>query len=242
MRVTRSTVLILSSNAAFARELAAEWPTEADTPEFTVLEQGLFCELEGASYDLAIADATSSSSSRSELKATLVTTGKPAILVHAERAVSSWPQPDFGKGANAVIELSCELRDGRREEERPAWPRMAALLGREILRRRLAEGRAREAESALDTAHAEAMLGRYVVEMRHNINNALTSVLGNAELLALEAGLPAKALSQAETILNMALRMHEVFRRFASLQEELAMAARQSGKEAANARWVASGK
>ena len=39
-----------------------------------------------------------------------------------------------------------------------------------------------------------------MVEMRTNINNALTTVLGNAELLALEPGLPATVLAQAERI------------------------------------------
>jgi signal transduction histidine kinase len=240
MRVTRPTVLILSSNPAFAREVAAAWPAAADPPEFTVLEQGLFREVAGARYDLAIADATSSN--RSELKAALVSSGKPAILVNSERTVSSWPQQELAQASTSVIELSSELRSGRREDEKPAWPSIAGLLGREILRRRQAEERVHEAESISDASQAEATLGRYVAEMRHNINNALTSLLGNAELLTLEAELPGTVLTQAETILNMSRRLHEVFRRFASLQEELAMAARQSGRDGSKARSAASGK
>jgi len=38
-----------------------------------------------------------------------------------------------------------------------------------------------------------------MVEMYHTVNNALTSVLGNAELLLLEPGLPAPILAQADT-------------------------------------------
>ena len=34
----------------------------------------------------------------------------------------------------------------------------------------------------------EAALGRYMLEVRHAFNNALTSVLGNSELLLLESG------------------------------------------------------
>ena len=70
------------------------------------------------------------------------------------------------------------------------WPDMVGLIGREILRRRNAESRASEAEKTSAAAQAEATLGRYMVEMRTNINNALTTVLGNAELLVHEPGLP----------------------------------------------------
>ena len=57
----------------------------------------------------------------------------------------------------------------------------------------------RESEQARTAAEAEATLGRYMSEMRTTVNNALTSVLGNAELLLLEPGLPAAVLAQADT-------------------------------------------
>jgi signal transduction histidine kinase len=113
---------------------------------------------------------------------------------------------------------------------------LAGLLGREVLGRTRAEACAREAESRCEAAEADAILGRYMIEMRHNVNNALTSILGNAELLALEPGLPARALAQADTIRNMALRLHEVFKRFSSIEKELSVAARETGKKAAPAR------
>jgi hypothetical protein len=71
--------------------------------------------------------------------------------------------------------------------------------------------------------------------MRTNVNNALTTVLGNAELLVLEPGLPANVLAQVDTIRNMALRMHEVFQRLYSLEKELTVVARESGKKAMSA-------
>jgi hypothetical protein len=112
---------------------------------------------------------------------------------------------------------------------------MAGLIGREILRRRQAESHAREAEKMCAAAQSEATLGRYMLEMRTNVNNALTTVLGNAELLVLEPGLPATVLAQADTIRNMALRLHEVFQRFSSIEKELTVAARESGKKATHA-------
>lgn len=61
-----------------------------------------------------------------------------------------------------------------------------------------------------------------MLDMRHSLNNALTSVLGNSELLLLEPGsLSANARAQIETIRNMALRMNEVLQRFSSLEKEL---------------------
>ena len=227
MRLTRPTVLILSTNPAFAREIAAHWPADPNRPEFTVLEHRLFGEFAGSNYDLAIADAASSET-RSGLRQALATAGKPAILVHAEASHGSSLQPQFTNSHDPVIELSGRLM----QDEKPIWPTMAALLGREILRRTQAEVRARDAETVCEAAQSEAALGRYIAEMRHNVNNALTSVLGNAELLTLETGLPANVLTQAETILNMALRLHEVFRRLASLEKELSVSARQPGKPA----------
>ncbi len=80
-----------------------------------------------------------------------------------------------------------------------------------------------------------------MIEMRTNVNNALTTVLGNAELMVQEPGLPANVLAEADTIRNMALRLHEVFQRFSSLEKELRIekelsgAVRESGKKAAHA-------
>jgi signal transduction histidine kinase len=243
MRMTRPTVLILSTNPAFAREIAAHWPVDPHAPEFTVLEHGLFGDFAGGNYDLAIADAATSET-RAGLKQALAAAGKPAILVHSETSLGSLQPPQSTNSYDPVLELSGRVMQG----EKPFWPTMAALLGREILRRSQAEARARDAEMACEVAQNEAVLGRYIAEMRHNVSNALTSVLGNAEILTLESGLPAHVLAQAETILNMALRLHEVFRRLESIEKELSVAARQSGKQSierlqnAHARFAASGR
>jgi signal transduction histidine kinase len=68
--------------------------------------------------------------------------------------------------------------------------------------------------------------------MRHTLNNMLTAMLGNSELLLLEPGtLSAEARSQIETIRNMALRIHEILRRFSSLEKELSVAGREAEKD-----------
>ena len=233
MTSDRPTVLILSNDPAFARELASHWPGDAP-PEFIVLEGSLFRDLIGSHYDLAIADAASRKSD-SELKQALASAAKPAILIH------SGPEPEFARSdfthtGGTLVELNASLHG-----QPQSWAVVAGLLGREILRRARAEACAREAEVRCAAAQADATLGRYMVEMRHNVNNALTSVLGNAELLTLEPGLPGSAIAEADTIRNMALRLHEIFQRFSSIEKELTVAAREAYKKAAQARTVGIG-
>ena len=229
MTTGRPTVLILSNDSAFARELASHWPTDGTLPEFTVLEGSLFRDLIGSHYDLAIADAASRKSD-SELKQALASAAKPAILIQTEPA-AEFARSEFTDTGGTLIELNATLHG-----EPQSWAVVAGLLGREILRRAHAEACARESELRCAAAQADATLGRYMVEMRHNVNNALTSVLGNAELLTLEPGLPASAIAEADTVRNMALRLHEIFQRFSSIEKELSVAAREADKKAAQAR------
>jgi signal transduction histidine kinase len=71
-----------------------------------------------------------------------------------------------------------------------------------------------------------------MLDMRHSLNNALTSVLGNSELLLLEPGtLSSDVRDQIDTIHTMALRMHEILQRFSSLEAEMNFAAKPSHSE-----------
>jgi hypothetical protein len=213
--MNRPTVLILSSDPTFARDLTEAWPAGSELPEFVLLEENHCRELQRDTYDLAIADA-GSPEKHAILKQALATAGKPAIVLHCDNAASS-----------------CRIQGPILELQRTpqSWPAMPAVLGREILRRVQSESRAVESDRLHAVANAEATLGRYMAEMYSSVNNALTSVLGNAELLLLEPGLPAPVLAQADTIRNMALRLHEVFQRFSSLEKELSVVARESGKK-----------
>jgi signal transduction histidine kinase len=209
----RPIVLILSSDPAFSRQLTEIWSSGADAPEFVILGQGLCHELHPDSYDLAIADVSSSDQPDS-LKTMLMGSGKPAIMMSGELDVAPNTQ-------SSIVEIPGGTKQ---------WPATVVLVGREMLRRASAESRTRVSEHARAEAEAEATLGRYMVEMRNNVTNAITSVLGNAELLLLEPGLPAPVQAQADTIRNMALRLNEVFQRFSSIEKELNVAARESGK------------
>jgi len=106
------------------------------------------------------------------------------------------------------------------------------LLAGESLRRTEALKLARQAERHASQYANQATLGRYMYDMKHNMNNALTSLLGNAELLLLEpGGLSAQSLAQIKTIHTMALRINEVMQRFSSLASELREGETQSQVE-----------
>ncbi len=212
MKLNRATVLVLSSDPAFARQVTANWPEAPESPEFIVLKEDLGADLGQDTYDLAVADASNNPTSIADV---LIAAGKPAILVHSDSFISRC-------SARASVLLL------HRQAE--TWPAIVGVLGREILRREKAEQRAHEAEQRRAAAEAEATLGRYMVEMRHTVSNALTSVLGHAELMSHEPGLPAKVLAEADTVRNMALRLNGVFQRFFSLEKELSVAAREAGK------------
>jgi hypothetical protein len=234
MTSRRPTVLILASDPAFAREVTAHWPqapAHSDGPEFVILDEGFARGLEGSHYDLAIADASSVEKKNNKrklpnktlnkgLKVALAAAGRPAIVIHSD------PSREFYTIQGAVIDLRRELG---------LWPAIAGLLGREILRRDLAEHHARSSDKARTAAQNEAVLGRYMVEMRTKINNALTTVLGNAELLVHEPGLPAEVQSQVDAIRSMAMRLHEIFLRFSSIEKELSAGNRDLNPKAVSA-------
>ena len=75
-----------------------------------------------------------------------------------------------------------------------------------------------------------------MTEMKHSVNNALTSVLGNSDLLLLEPGsFSAQTRAQVETIRNMALRIHEIMQRFSSLEKEMNVVAQQAVQDSGRA-------
>jgi signal transduction histidine kinase len=115
---------------------------------------------------------------------------------------------------------------------REDWAQTLLLVAGESLRRTEALRLARSAESKAARNEHYATLGRYMIDMKHNVNNALTSMLGNAELLLLEPGqLSQQSLAQIKTIHSMALRINEVMQRFSSLACEMREAENASQAE-----------
>jgi signal transduction histidine kinase len=216
--VNQPTVLIVSDDPEFSGAISGRWQSERSLPSFTLMSGDLCQGLDAEAFELAIVGAVRQPLLPSVLKA-LADTEKPVLLVCEE-----------GDGLFEANNQPPRLIPLRRRE---GWPETLVRLATEVLRRAEALGRLRRAEQANTILEREAALGRYIVEMRHNLNNALTSVLGNAELLMLERQpYSSRFESQVETIRNMALRIHEILQRFSSLEKELSVAARQAEREA----------
>ena len=215
------TVLIISDDADFSRGVTARWQAERSVPGFTLLSGDLWPRFAVDVFDVAIVDDL-----RRDLLSVVLeplhSTGQPIFCVCREAAT-----------AQLVRERWPRISMVRRNE---GWQETLIFAASEAVHRSRAEARARSAESSCATLERQATLGRYMIEMRHNLNNALTSVLGNSDLLLLEPGsLSAQTRAQIETVRNMALRIHEIMQRFSSLEKEMNVVAQQAGKDSGKA-------
>jgi signal transduction histidine kinase len=215
--VDQRTVLILSDDAEFPRQVSGRWQSERMVPTFTVLDSNLQHGFDSDAFDLAVVGPLRRDALRPAVRS-LEASGRPVIVV----SEASPTAPALGLESSRVLAV-------RRSE---GWPDTVVLVAIEILRRVDAVNRAERAEHVSARLKCHATLGQYVIEMRHTLNNALTSVLGNSELLLLEPGtFSAGVRSQIDTIRNMALRMHEILQRFSSLEKELTFVETQAVKE-----------
>jgi signal transduction histidine kinase len=203
------TVLVLSSDAEFAHAVLARWQTERSVPAFALVSSRVWNGAATAAFDLAIIGPLEDAA-HPALPA-LEATGKSIICVCANAAAAQALRDKMPR----VLPLQ------RYEGSLDAL----VLLGSECLRRTEALKRAQQAEQSAALVQRQAALGRYMLEMRHSLNNALTSVLGNSELLLLESGaFSGPVREQIEIIRNMGLRMHEIIQRFSSLESEMKVA------------------
>lgn len=187
---------------------------ERHVPTFTLISSELCRTALAAPCDLVIMGAIEESRS-AQLLRELEHKKVPCICVADESAAVHRFRSDFPK----VLALF----------HHEGWLDSLVVLATEVLRRVDATKRARKAEVIANENTRQATLGRYMIETRHSFNNALTSVLGNAELMLLENGkVPEHLREQVDTIHSMALRLHEMMQRFSSLEMEMQFADRDS--------------
>jgi signal transduction histidine kinase len=225
--VGHPTVLIISDEVEFSRSVTARWQAERNIPTFTLLSGDLWPRPVD-NFEVAIVGPL-----RRELLSPIIeplhSTSQPVFCVCSDSATAAlvrarWPR-------TSVL---------RREEN---WLDALILAASEGVQRARAEARARTAEENCVRLERQATLGRYMSEMRHGLNNALTSLLGNSDLLLIEPGsLSAQARGQIETIRNMTLRIHEVMQRFSSLEKEMDVIAQQVERDSGKLRAVAAGR
>jgi signal transduction histidine kinase len=202
-----SSVLILTDDSEFARLLTACWQTERQLPGISVLTGDFCAHGESLSADLLVIGPLKGSKLADVLRGIEPNT---AVILCAPAEAQ-----EFGPLRKRYPRL---LHVPLRED----WTQVVLLMAGESLRRTEAQRLARQAEQRAAQNANHAMLGRYMMDMKHSVNNALTSLLGNAELLLLEPGeLSAQSLAQLKTIHTMALRINEIMQRFSSLASEM---------------------
>ena len=211
------TVLIFTDDAEFAHTLVARWQTERTVPSFLISNEKAWEEDRKIACDLAIVGPLASESPVEALKL-VDAQNRPTIYVASRASQAHAVRTSFSR----VLVLN----------DHEGWVNAAVLLAGEALRRVDATHRATQAEKTVSSAQKHAVLGRYMLDMRHNLNNALTSIMGNSELLLLEPGkLSADVREQVETIHNMSMRVHEILQRFTSLETEMQFSERMSHGE-----------
>jgi signal transduction histidine kinase len=218
-------VLIISDDADFPRMLLSRWQSERVVPAFTVMSSDLWNGTGNTSYEIAIVGPIRGGRLSPVLKS-LDAPARPTLCVAEDGAMLQ------------------TLRDQHPRticlQQLEGWLDSLVLIGSEAIKRVEAQCRTRKAEQAAAVSNRYAVLGRYMLEMRHNINNALTSVLGNAELLLLEPeSFSEQMRDQLETIHTMSLRIHETLQRFSSMDSEMQFAEKESHGETGSASQVA---
>jgi signal transduction histidine kinase len=221
--VEQTKILVVSGDREFADAIAQSWQRLRYAPEFLV----------------ATADAAAAF-----LRCAVVLTDDLAAL------------PQLAAGVVLAIAVTSAVVDGVTEEaaipepggkmrvvriarnDHFSWADYAAALAQETVLRLDAQAQVAEMKLRLRELERFAALGRFIVEARHGLGNALTGVLGHSELLLLEDdGMRGEVRAQLETIHTMSLKMHETFHRLSSLEMELRMAERQADRE--TQRWPA---
>ena len=202
-----ASVVILTDETEFARLLTACWQAERQAPAVTVLTSDLWQEQNTPARDLVVLGPVREGKLTNILRSLDPSTAV-ILCVPAD-------SKEFGQFRARYPRL---VHVPLRED----WAQTLLLVAGQSLRRVEAMRIARQAERAAAKNENHATLGRYLLEMKHSLNNALTSMLGNAELLLLEPGqLSSQSLAQIKTIHSMALRINEVMQRFSSLAAEM---------------------
>ena len=201
------TLLIVADEPEFGRQLTARWQIEPRVPALTQVSSDLWNPASASGYDLLILGPLAPHRAPSVLESLGAAGG--AVLAVAENEREAAEVQSRNPSALVVLRQS-------------DWVSVVVLLAGQVLRRTAAQRRTEAAENIAKVLQRRAALGRYMLEMRPALNNALTSALGNADLLLLEStGLRGESLDRIRTLHRMILRMNEMVQRFSSLASEL---------------------
>jgi hypothetical protein len=224
--MTTGQILIVSDDSEFAKSLVSRWRREKDSPAITAVSTGVSRQASSSGYDLIVVGP---------LRDRTALPQGPAL--HPDSMVCAVGDEQSLKVVRAAHGNWLLL------PEFPGWAKVLFSLAGEVLRRRAAEKRACEAEVANLSLKRFGILGQSLLEARPGMVNALTSLLGNADLILLsEEPLPHHCREHVRTIHTMALRLNEIVQRLSSIGNEMELSERKSHLETPELRMAESSK
>ncbi len=203
-------VLIVSGDAHFVSAITQNWQQSPGAPTYVVA---------GSEPTVMMPEPLVAIVDGAEAMTRLPAEYALAIAVTGDEAL---PEPSVGSRLVRV------QRDG-------SWATVASTLAQEAVQRVTELRQAAEIERRQREVERYVALGKLISESRHGLGNALTSLLGNSELVLLEtesSGLRPEVRGQLETIHAMSLRIHEIMQRLSSLDMEMQVAEREAAREA----------
>lgn len=199
--------IIISDSPDFGHTLIARWRAEREVPTFTLLSAECWDHARVASGDVAVISPLPRARLEPVLRS-LAASATAAVCAADNAASCAWAR-------------SLHLR-ALVIPHQDAWADTLVTFCAEVLAGVASQQRALQAERLAAENQHFATLGRYIVEMRHSFNNAMTSLLGNAELLLMQPGAFSVPMrEQLSTIRAMAMRMNQMMLRLASLEAEM---------------------
>jgi hypothetical protein len=224
--MTPGQILIVSDDSEFVRSLVSRWRMEKDSPVITAVSSGVSRQASSSGYEIIVVGP---------LRECTALPAGPAV--HPDSVVCV-------VGDEKSLELVRAVHsDWFLLPECPGWTRILFSLAGEVLRRTAAETRARESEITNLSQKRFGILGKSLLEARPGMVNALTSLLGHADLILLsEEPLPDNCRENVRTIHTMALRLNEIVQRLSSIENEMELSERKSHLETLEMRMAESSK
>lgn len=211
-------LLIISDDPEFARAIALTWRNARQLPEFTLATSDVWHASAADGYAAIIVGP--------------VREGKLKNILSSLDRSSSLAVICVANDEKTCAALQAAHPHLLFLAHQQGWAATLIAVSAEALRRVDAVRRAQRAERLVLDAQNHATLGRYMLEMRSGVNNALTSVLGNADLLLLDSPqMVGDSREQVQTIHAMTLRLNEIMQRFSSLAAELKLTEKESQAE-----------